>query len=122
MGQQGSARHAGRHQCAVSVAPFRTRVKDMRVLTPTALALVFGAGAALAALPAAATPNCPTGAPTTVAQGAGPPPPLIREQQPPAPGYGYMWTPGYWDWNPVLYDYYWTPGIWVLPPAIGLLW
>ena len=42
--------------------------------------------------------------------------------QPPTPGYGYFWTPGYWAWDPGFQDYYWVPGTWVLPPRIGLLW
>ena len=48
------------------------------------------------------------------------PPPLPVYEQPPIPGPGYLWTPGYWAWGP--YGYYWVPGTWVLPPAIGLLW
>lgn len=49
------------------------------------------------------------------------PPPLLRYPQPVAPGPGYLWTPGYWAWNPAGH-YYWVPGVWVVPPAIGLLW
>jgi len=48
------------------------------------------------------------------------PPPLPVYVQPPAPGDGYMWTPGYWAWGPA--GYYWVPGVWVRPPAVGLLW
>ncbi len=48
------------------------------------------------------------------------PPPLPVYDQPPIPGPGYVWVPGYWAWGP--YGYYWVPGTWVLPPAIGLLW
>src|SRR5262249_25524550 len=40
--------------------------------------------------------------------------------QPPIPGPGFVWTPGYWAYGP--YGYYWVPGVWLLPPAIGLLW
>jgi WXXGXW repeat (2 copies) len=48
-------------------------------------------------------------------------PPLIPVYaQPPLPGPGYMWTPGYWAWGPS--GYYWVPGTWVLPPAVGVLW
>jgi hypothetical protein len=48
------------------------------------------------------------------------PPPLPAYLQPPIPGPGYIWMPGYWAWGP--YGYYWVPGAWVLPPAVGLLW
>jgi hypothetical protein len=48
------------------------------------------------------------------------PPPLPVYAQPPIPGPGYFWTPGYWAWGP--YGYYWVPGTWVLPPAVGLYW
>jgi hypothetical protein len=48
------------------------------------------------------------------------PPPLPDYVQPPCPGDGYYWTPGYWSW--ATNGYYWVPGVWVLPPAIGLLW
>ncbi|MGI9169233.1 MAG: hypothetical protein ACR2FH_03535, partial [Caulobacteraceae bacterium] len=50
------------------------------------------------------------------------PPPLPIYAQPPIPGDGYLWTPGYWVWNAVPGDYYWVSGDWVRPPAIGLLW
>jgi hypothetical protein len=48
------------------------------------------------------------------------PPPLPVYVQPPIPGDGYMWTPGYWAWGAA--GYYWVPGVWVRPPAVGLLW
>jgi len=48
------------------------------------------------------------------------PPALPVYVQPPIPGPGYIWTPGYWAYGP--YGYYWVPGTWVLPPAVGLLW
>jgi len=51
-----------------------------------------------------------------------PPPALPVYDQPPIPGLGYVWTPGYWDWSDAADDYYWVPGTWVEPPAIGLLW
>ena len=49
------------------------------------------------------------------------PPPLPVYEQPIAPGPGYIWTPGYWAWDPA-YGYYWVPGAWVLPPQVGVLW
>src|SRR5262249_10222656 len=48
------------------------------------------------------------------------PPVLPVYGQPPIPGPGYLWTPGYWAWGPP--GYYWVPGTWALPPRVGLLW
>jgi hypothetical protein len=48
------------------------------------------------------------------------PPPLPYYEQPFCPGEGYIWTPGYWDWDGT--DYYWVPGTWVLAPFVGGLW
>src|ERR1035437_7177661 len=49
-----------------------------------------------------------------------PPPPLPDYDQPPAPGDGYLWTPGYWAWGQD--GYYWVPGGWVEAPYEGALW
>src|SRR5271170_5372664 len=49
------------------------------------------------------------------------PPPLPVYEQPICPAAGYLWTPGYWAYDP-LYDYYWVPGTWVLAPQVGFLW
>jgi hypothetical protein len=49
------------------------------------------------------------------------PPPLPVYEQPPIPGPGYLWTPGYWAYGADA-GYYWVPGTWVLAPAPGLLW
>src|SRR5215469_5259108 len=49
------------------------------------------------------------------------PPVLPVYVQPPIPGPGYIWTPGYWAWDDSYGDYYWVPGTWVLAP-VGLLW
>jgi hypothetical protein len=46
--------------------------------------------------------------------------PLPDYDQPPAPGDGYLWTPGYWAWGPD--GYYWVPGAWVEAPYEGALW
>jgi YXWGXW repeat-containing protein len=51
---------------------------------------------------------------------ASPPPELPVYDQPPMPGPGYIWTPGYWGGGPL--GYFWVPGTWVEPPAVGLLW
>ncbi len=48
------------------------------------------------------------------------PPALPIYTQPICPGYGYLWTPGYWGYGPA--GYYWVPGVWVRPPAVGVLW
>jgi hypothetical protein len=51
---------------------------------------------------------------------ASPPPELPVYDEPPIPGEGYIWTPGYWSGGPL--GYFWVPGTWVEPPAAGLLW
>ena len=48
------------------------------------------------------------------------PPALPVYAQPPCPGDGYLWTPGYWAYQPT--GYYWVPGVWVTPPRPGVLW
>jgi hypothetical protein len=50
------------------------------------------------------------------------PPVLPVYDQPPCPGDGYIWTPGYWAWDYDVADYYWVPGVWVLAPRVGFLW
>jgi WXXGXW repeat (2 copies) len=49
-----------------------------------------------------------------------PPPPLPVYEQPICPGPNYMWTPGYWGYQPT--GYYWVPGVWVIAPYVGALW
>ncbi len=49
------------------------------------------------------------------------PPALPVYEQPPCPGPGFIWTPGYWAWDPD-YGYYWVPGTWVEAPFVGALW
>lgn len=56
--------------------------------------------------------------PVETAQDA--PPPLPEYQQPPDPGDGYIWTPGYWNYASA--GYYWVPGVWVEAPYTGALW
>jgi hypothetical protein len=48
------------------------------------------------------------------------PPVLPVYEQPPCPGDGYIWTPGYWAYGPD--GYFWVPGTWATPPTVGLLW
>jgi hypothetical protein len=50
------------------------------------------------------------------------PPAVPVYTQPVCPGDGYIWTPGYWAWDPEFDDYYWVPGTWVEPPEVGFLW
>ena len=50
------------------------------------------------------------------------PPVLPVYDQPPIPGDGYIWTPGYWAYSNDSQDYYWVPGTWVLAPQPGYLW
>lgn len=59
---------------------------------------------------------------TPTAYADNPPPALPDYEQPPIPGEGYVWTPGYWAWNGGAGDYYWVPGTWARPPRPGLLW
>jgi hypothetical protein len=48
------------------------------------------------------------------------PPAIPVYTQPICPGPNYIWTPGYWAYEPA--GYYWVPGTWVLAPSPGLLW
>jgi hypothetical protein len=50
------------------------------------------------------------------------PPVLPVYEQPICPGDGYIWTPGYWDYDYDAADYFWVPGTWVLAPEVGFLW
>jgi hypothetical protein len=85
----------------------RTTVHLARISILFLLALIAGVSTAPA--------QVAVGVSITVA-----PPPLPDYDQPPLPGPGYIWTPGYWAWDDG--DYYWVPGTWVEPPAVGLLW
>ena len=80
-----------------------------------AMALALGMMFVLTPKPAAA--NVAVGISVSFA-----PPALPVYAQPVCPGDGYMWTPGYWAWNPNVGDYYWVPGTWVMAPEPGLLW
>src|ERR1017187_10551898 len=86
-------------------------MKITRVLTSTVVAIVI-AGAMLMA---------PTAAHARVFVSVGIAPPAIPiYAQPISPGYGYIWTPGYWAWGED--GYYWVDGAWVYPPYAGALW
>jgi hypothetical protein len=49
------------------------------------------------------------------------PPPIPVYTQPACPGPGFMWTPGYWAFDPAN-GYYWVPGTWVEVPSPGMYW
>jgi hypothetical protein len=48
------------------------------------------------------------------------PPAIPIYTQPLCPGYGYIWTPGYWAYGDA--GYYWVDGAWVEPPYEDALW
>ena len=48
------------------------------------------------------------------------PPALPIYDQPICPGDGFLWTPGYWAYDPDD-GYYWVPGTWVEAPEVGYL-
>jgi hypothetical protein len=68
-------------------------------------------------IPAQASPGVGVAVSVAIA-----PPDLPVYAQPPCPGDGYIWTPGYWAWDPDFADYYWVPGTWVLAPQPGFFW
>jgi WXXGXW repeat (2 copies) len=88
------------------------RENDMRILRAVLVPLFVVATVVLGA-PAASVAQ--VGLSVTVA-----PPPLPVYAQPPIPGPGYLWNPGYWNYATA--GYYWVPGTWARPPAVGLLW
>jgi hypothetical protein len=77
---------------------------------------------ALAVVPGFALPHAAS-AQVSIGISVGFAPPLLPVYaQPICPGEGYIWTPGYWAWDPDDEDYYWVPGTWVLAPEPGFLW
>ena len=50
------------------------------------------------------------------------PPPIPVYEQPLCPVEGYLWTPGYYEYDYDIASYYWVEGVWVPPPRVGLLW
>ena len=77
------------------------------------------AGTAVAAALLLAVPAKPAHAGVFVSVGIAPPA-IPVYAQPPIPGDGYIWTPGYWAYGPD--GYYWVDGAWVYPPYVGALW
>jgi hypothetical protein len=87
-------------------------MKITRVLKSTMVAGLIAAALLMAAPPAANA---------AVFVGVAIAPPIIPfYEQPIAPGYGYIWTPGYWAYGDD--GYYWVDGAWVYPPYVGALW
>ena len=89
----------------------------MRLFTSAALAVALGVGALASVAPSVGQAQIGFGISVGFA-----PPPLPVYDQPPCPGYGYIWTPGYWAWSDYENDYYWVPGTWIEPPRVGYLW
>ena len=89
---------------------------EMRRLLRPAFAALVGAAIPFAVIPATAHAQVAIGISVNFA-----PPPLPVYDQPPIPGPGFLWVPGYWAWSDDI-GYYWVPGTWVQPPAPELLW
>ena len=86
-------------------------------LSGLSLAAALGLGVAASAIPVASQAQIGIGISVGFA-----PPALPVYEQPQIPGYGYIWTPGYWSWDNYEEDYFWVPGTWVLPPRLGYYW
>lgn len=99
-------------------APLAALALALGVSTPPALAQVGYDPEPAYDEPAGADPAAANLAPVEVAREA--PPPLPVYQQPPVPGDGYIWVPGYWALNAL--GFYWVPGVWMLAPYPGALW
>jgi hypothetical protein len=52
----------------------------------------------------------------------GPPPPIQADVEIAAPGPGYVWVGGHYDWAADRKDYAWTQGSWQRPPHGGAHW
>jgi len=52
--------------------------------------------------------------------GYGPPAPRYYGAVGVAPGPGYVWTDGYWDWRNR--NWSWVDGRWMRPPRAGAVW
>jgi len=94
----------------------RGTLQHVGLLRSLVVALAIATGAAL---PLSASAGVSVGIGISVGV---PPPPLPVYVQPAIPAPGYIWTPGYWAWDPSIGDYYWVPGTWIMPPYAGALW
>lgn len=86
-------------------------------LRASAAALLFACATCLGA---AAAPTVAQAQSIAISVRFGPPP-IPYYVQPPAPHPDYIWSPGYWAYDPD-HGYYWVPGTWVLAPEAGLYW
>jgi hypothetical protein len=94
-----------------------SRLSRLALASPRLLVIpaLVAFGAMAISIPTPASAQIALGVSVAVA-----PPPLIDYDQPPLPGPGYLWNPGYWAYGDA--GYYWVPGTWAQPPAVGLLW
>jgi WXXGXW repeat (2 copies) len=106
---------AGRQVVSFAGRRFALEKKE-RMIMKWALRIAFFALCTLVFLPPSFGQAVGVGISVTIA-----PPALPVYDLPPCPGDGYLWTPGYWAWDPD-YGYYWIPGTWVMAPEPGLLW
>ncbi len=67
--------------------------------------LAFAFGGTVCALPAAAQ--------VSVGIGINVAPPAPRFERMPPPRRGYVWAPGYWQWNPGWHRHVWVAGRWM---------
>ena len=88
----------------------------MRILQSSTLALML-CGCSVAAFSAPAYAQVVLEVSVNIA-----PPPLPSYEQPPLPGEGFIWVPGYWAWDQPQADYFWVPATWVQAPEPNLLW
>lgn len=80
----------------------------------------FISGIFFSAVVALALTACPPPPPVGVSYVATAPPALRSEVVMAAPGPGYVWVPGYWNWGGS--DYVWVGGGWHRPPHDGATW
>ncbi len=97
------------------------RSNRLFVLALTVLAVVAILSAPLNAATSPARPNATLMAAQVGISVSFGPPALPIYAQPPLPGPGYIWVPGYWAYADNG-GYYWVPGTWVLAPQPGFLW
>ena len=88
----------------------------MRILRSSIVALMLS-GCSIAAITTFADAQSSINVTVSVA-----PPPLPIYEQPPLPGEGFIWVPGYWAWDQSQSDYFWVPATWVQAPEPNLLW
>jgi hypothetical protein len=89
--------------------------KSMRLLLCASTAALILGAAPIGAFVAPAQAQVGISISATIA-----PPLLPVYAQPPIPGPGYLWIPGYWAWDGQ--EYYWAPGYWTMPPTVGFYW